>query len=262
MGWLVSRQGPGGGGGTPTCIPQNHPHATLIILNIQKWGKTSQKILPVSSGSHQPRSDLEVGSGVTTCFCVFHPLLNSPQNSEYFEFRHMGQQQTCPLWEARKKISSTFGAKTSNCTKRFENFGGSRGGRGGGGGSGFKPAAPPLGDPMGCSMTRISEAWDTRLAHEIQEDRDEILATPRKTCAASTKDRSMMRCPAESQGERAVAHTLLKGGARARCALQRPGVRFDGALGIVGAPLTYASASTLAVRCRRTRLGGPWQGGP
>ena len=32
MGW-------GGGGGTPTCIPQNDPHDVLIILNIHKQGE-------------------------------------------------------------------------------------------------------------------------------------------------------------------------------------------------------------------------------
>ena len=24
--------------GTPTYVPQNHPHDTLIMLNIHKWG--------------------------------------------------------------------------------------------------------------------------------------------------------------------------------------------------------------------------------
>ena len=41
---------PGGGGGlvgTPTYIPQNDPHDTLIILNMQKWVKTfSKKFCP------------------------------------------------------------------------------------------------------------------------------------------------------------------------------------------------------------------------
>ena len=77
--------------GTPTYIPQNDPHETLIILNIHKWGeKIFRKNLPISSGSHQPRSDLEVRSGVKKFFCVSQTFLNSPQNSEYFEYRHMG----------------------------------------------------------------------------------------------------------------------------------------------------------------------------
>ena len=77
--------------GTPTYIPQNDPHDALIILNINKWGKKKlAKNLSISSGSHQSRSDLEVGSGVKFLFCVFHPFLNSPQNSEYFECRNIG----------------------------------------------------------------------------------------------------------------------------------------------------------------------------
>ena len=51
--------------GTPTYIPQNDTHGALIILNIHKWGeKNVRKNLPISSGSHQPRSDPEVRSGV------------------------------------------------------------------------------------------------------------------------------------------------------------------------------------------------------
>ena len=34
---------PGGAGGTPTYIPQNDPHDTLIILNIHNWGKKFSK---------------------------------------------------------------------------------------------------------------------------------------------------------------------------------------------------------------------------
>ena len=53
--------GVGGGGGavgTPTYIPQNDAHDTLIILNIHNWGgKNSRKKLPINSGSHQPRFD-------------------------------------------------------------------------------------------------------------------------------------------------------------------------------------------------------------
>ena len=61
----------GGSVGTPTYIPQHDPHETLIILNIHKWVKFfSPKNLPISSGSHQPRSDLEVRSGAKN-FSVF-----------------------------------------------------------------------------------------------------------------------------------------------------------------------------------------------
>ena len=51
--------------GTPTYVPQNDPHDALINLNIHKWGKKFfRKNLPIGSGSYQPRSDLEVRSGV------------------------------------------------------------------------------------------------------------------------------------------------------------------------------------------------------
>ena len=57
--------------GTPIYIPQNDPHDALIILNIREWSKNLfRKNLPISSGSHQPRSDLEVRSGVKK-FSVF-----------------------------------------------------------------------------------------------------------------------------------------------------------------------------------------------
>ena len=57
--------------GTPTYIPQNDPHDALIILNIHNWGKKNfQKKLPISSCSHQPRSNLKVRSGVKF-FSVF-----------------------------------------------------------------------------------------------------------------------------------------------------------------------------------------------
>ena len=67
---------PGGGGGilvgTPTYIPQNDPHDALIFLNIHKWGtKFFQKNSPVTSGSHQPRSDPKVGSGSKSCLVLF-----------------------------------------------------------------------------------------------------------------------------------------------------------------------------------------------
>ena len=67
---------PGGSVGTPTYIPQNDPHDTLIILNMHKWGKTFSKKFPhqvrVRSGSHQPRSDPEAGSGSKSFFVLFN----------------------------------------------------------------------------------------------------------------------------------------------------------------------------------------------
>ena len=56
--------------GTPTYIPQNDPHDALIILNIHNWDKKFfQKKLPINFGSHQPRSDPEVGSGQNPFVC-------------------------------------------------------------------------------------------------------------------------------------------------------------------------------------------------
>ena len=56
--------------GTPTYITQHDPHDTLIILNIHKWVKKNFQInLPISSGSHQPRSDPEVRSRVKFFLC-------------------------------------------------------------------------------------------------------------------------------------------------------------------------------------------------
>ena len=73
----------GGSVGTPTYIPQHDPHDKLIILNIHKWGKNFfQKNLPISSVSHQPRSDPEVRSGVKNFsvffkhFCILHKILS------------------------------------------------------------------------------------------------------------------------------------------------------------------------------------------
>ena len=58
--------------GTPTYIPQHDPHDRLIILNIHKWVKKNfQNNLPISSGSHQPRLNLEVTLGVKSNFLCF-----------------------------------------------------------------------------------------------------------------------------------------------------------------------------------------------
>ena len=63
----------GGSVGTPTHTPQNDSHDALIMLNTHNWGKKiSRNTLPISSGSHQPRSDPEVRPGVKFfCVCVF-----------------------------------------------------------------------------------------------------------------------------------------------------------------------------------------------
>ena len=77
--------------GTPTYKPQNDPHDVLIILNIQKWGKKNFQ----KKFAHWPRllsAKVRPGGHVwgQKVFCVFQTFLNSPQNSEYFEHRHIG----------------------------------------------------------------------------------------------------------------------------------------------------------------------------
>ena len=74
MGRLVRHRAPQGGSvGTPTYIPQNGD--ALIIWNIHNWGKKIfGKIFPISSGSHQPRSDPEVRSGVNFFGGCFSPI--------------------------------------------------------------------------------------------------------------------------------------------------------------------------------------------
>ena len=87
---------PGGGGGsvgTPTYIPQNDPHDTLIILNMHKWGKKIFKKI-----AHQlrlPSAKVQPGGrvGVKILFCAFQPFLNSQQPSDYFEYRHIGSNK-------------------------------------------------------------------------------------------------------------------------------------------------------------------------
>ena len=68
-GRAVSRRAPQGGSvGTPIYLPQNDPHDALIILNIHNWGKN---FFSINSGSHQPRSDPEVGLGSKSFFVFF-----------------------------------------------------------------------------------------------------------------------------------------------------------------------------------------------
>ena len=135
----------GGSVGTPTYIPQNDPHDALIILNIHKWGtKDFQKKLPISS-AHQPRSDEEVRSRVKNIFCVFQTFLNSPQNSEYFEHRHIGWGKKNTVSGRAKKIlapsAPTLSPKISNSKKTGSK---TLGGSGGGGGVWNWSRPPPL----------------------------------------------------------------------------------------------------------------------
>ena len=90
--------------GTPPYILGNDPHDTMIILNMHKWGKIfSKKIahqLRLPSAKVQPEGRV----GVKSFFCPFLPILNSPQNSEYFEYRHIGaNKKNAPCRMPNKK---------------------------------------------------------------------------------------------------------------------------------------------------------------
>ena len=105
--------------GTPTYIPQNDPHDALITLNIHNWGRDffQKKNLPINSGCQASKVRPGGWVGVKILFCVFHPLLNSPQKSEYFEYRHIGSYKNFPLPYVYNKI---FGAhKTHSSVQPF-----------------------------------------------------------------------------------------------------------------------------------------------
>ena len=129
--------GEGGSVGTPTYIPQNDPRDTLIILNMRKWGKKIfKKKLPINSGSHQPRSDPGGRVGVKIFFCAFQLFLNSPQNSQYFEYRHIGSNKKLSPCRMPKTKSPAPLAPTKPIVL-YNHFGVCRGG------GGVNP--PPLG---------------------------------------------------------------------------------------------------------------------
>ena len=48
-----------------------------------------------AAGCRLPSAKARTGGRVRVkmLFCVFHPFLNSPQNSEYFEDRHFGSDK-------------------------------------------------------------------------------------------------------------------------------------------------------------------------
>ena len=78
--------------GTPTYIPQNDPHDTLIILNTHKWGKKFfKKNCPPTQAPISQGPTRRPGRGQNPC--AFQPFLYSPQNSEYFEYRHIGSNK-------------------------------------------------------------------------------------------------------------------------------------------------------------------------
>ena len=78
--------------GTPTYKPPHDPHDALIILNIQFFKKKFAHQLRLPSAKVRPRGRV----GVKIFFCVFHPFLSSPQNSEHFEYRHIGSNKKFP----------------------------------------------------------------------------------------------------------------------------------------------------------------------
>ena len=75
------------------------------------------------------RSGPEVGKVATLPFCAFQPFLNSPQKSEYFEYRHMGWNKKIPPRRMPKTKSAAPPAPTKH-TVPCDNFGVRRGGGG------------------------------------------------------------------------------------------------------------------------------------
>ena len=151
-GWWVGRSAArvprGGSVGTPTYIPQNDPHDALIILNIQKWGKKNFQE-KFAHWLRLPPAKVRPGGQVRDqkFFCVFQTFLNSPQNSEYFEYRHIpGRVKKKSPQEGQKKFSAplapTLSPKISNWRKTGSKTLGGSGGWGGGG-SGIRTGRPP-----------------------------------------------------------------------------------------------------------------------
>ena len=131
----------GGGGGTPIYKPQNDTHDALIVLYIHKWGEnfSSKKISfpPISSGFPAAKVHLgRLGRG-SKFFHVFHPFLNSPRESEHFEYKtHRVKRLFTPSKRPRKFFGTcgacSFPQNLKLQKSRYKNFWGS-GGRGRGG---------------------------------------------------------------------------------------------------------------------------------
>ena len=118
--------GPTGGSvGTPTHIPQNDPHDTLIILNMHKWGK----IFFQKNQVRLPSPNVRPGGWVWVkiLFCAFQPFLNSPQNSEHFEYRHIGSNKKISPWHMPKTKSPAPLVPTKHISL-YNHFGVCRGG--------------------------------------------------------------------------------------------------------------------------------------
>ena len=137
--------------GTPTYTPQNDPHDTLIILNMHKWGKKFfKKICPSTRAPINQGPTRRPGRG-QKFFCAFQPFLNSPQNSEYFEYRHIGSNKKISPCRMPKTKSPAPPAPTKPIVL-YNHFGVCRGGGG--------YPTPPL---WGRVLTRIGPRGCTTL---------------------------------------------------------------------------------------------------
>ena len=90
-GQAVGRQAPQVGSvGTPTYIPQNDPHDTLIILNMHKWGKIFvNKICPSTEAPiSPPRGRVRVKS-----FFMVSSIFEFSTSFEYFQEEHRGSNR-------------------------------------------------------------------------------------------------------------------------------------------------------------------------
>ena len=88
---------PRGGGVTPTNVPQNDPHDALIILDTHEFGENfSKKICPSAQASISHSATRRSGR-VKIFFCVFHPLLNSPQVLSILSIYTKGKTNNFPL---------------------------------------------------------------------------------------------------------------------------------------------------------------------
>ena len=78
----------------------------------------------------------------TKVFCVFQTFLNFPQNSEYFEYRHIGGKKNTPSRRAKIFSAPTLSPKISHWRKTGSKTLEVGLGGGGRGGLEFEQAAP------------------------------------------------------------------------------------------------------------------------
>ena len=116
----------------------------LIIWSIHNWGKKfSEKICPLAQAPVSQGPTRRSGRG-QFFLCAFQPFVNSPPNSEHFEYRRRVKKK--PRQEAKKKNSApsapTLSPKISIWRKTGSKTLGDLRGRGGGWGLEFEQAAP------------------------------------------------------------------------------------------------------------------------